>query len=76
MLLNALESSAHLCVLDAIADRRDNVIGERTKIVRMQLALESFLPRCNCRRTLTAHHFAEGRILWRCACGWSCLEAK
>lgn len=76
--LRTAEVNAHLEILSAIADVRDNVISEQTGFHRMWRPLEVFLlsPRCNCRRVLNWTPRIDGVRIASCQCGVRFREVR
>lgn len=69
--LRTAEVNAHLAIITAIADVRNNVISEQAAFARMWRPLEVFLlsPRCNCRRVLSWTPLVDGARVASCKCG-------
>lgn len=69
--LRTAEVNAHLEILSAITDVRDNVISEHTAFHQFWKALQVFgrSPRCNCRRVLNWTPRIDGVRVASCQCG-------
>ncbi len=72
-LLSPHEARAHVAILNAISDYRDNYINVFELFRRAQPALECFSPRCNCGSALSVKP-EVGRRVFSCACGAGFVE--
>jgi hypothetical protein len=74
--LTPSEVDAHLSILETIEDAQDGDLPYRVALMRFQVPLETFAPRCNCGHRLRFSPWLDGLRVAKCErCGWKSLES-
>lgn len=76
MMLTTTEARAHLTIVETLDLVLADKMGSRTATHIMWRPLESFAPRCNCRRVLMFGPVVDGTRIVACACGASHFESN
>lgn len=75
-MLSTSEARAHLTIVDTLDKAHDNVLDYHQALNIIWRPLESFAPRCNCRRVLKFGPWRDGSRFVACSCGVAFMEAK
>ena len=74
LLLLPNEALAHLTIVDTLDKAHDNVLDYHQALNIIWRPLETFAPRCNCRRVLKFGPWRDGSRIAACSCGVTFME--
>lgn len=74
--LTPSEVDAHLSILETIEDAQDGDLPYRAALMRFQVPLETFAPRCVCSRRLKFGPWVGTSRIVACSCGVSFFECR